>query len=384
MVSVKRNGSQPIRIEPIGSDRQMRKFIALPWTIYAGDANWIPPLLFEQKQRLSPKNPFFEHARWQAWIAWRGDRVVGRISAQVDQLYQEIHQDNTGYFGMLEAEDDVEVFTSLLQTAEEWLRKQGMSRVRGPFNLSINEEAGLLIDGFDTPPVVMMGHARAYYGPRLEAAGYQKAKDLLAYQIHPDFDIPPVMAKLRENAKPEVSVRPLRRKQLKQEFEILRDIFNDAWSNNWGFVPFTQAEFAEIGQLVSLLIDDSFIQIAEIDGRPVAMIVVMPNINEVVGDLNGRLLPFGWMKLLWRLKVGYPGTARVPLMGVRKEYHYGRLGPALAFTVIDAVRQPVIRRGITWVEMSWILEDNSGMRNIIETIGGSVYKRYRMYEKSLF
>ena len=380
---MKCNGSNTIRIEPISGNRQVKKFIAVPSRIYARDPNWIPPLFFEQKQRLSAKNPFFEHARWQAWIASRGDQIVGRISAQIDRLHQENHRDNTGYFGMLEAEDDPETFSSLLQTAEDWLREQGMSRVRGPFNLSINEEAGLLVDGFDTPPFIMMGHAHVYYGPRLEAAGYHKAKDLLAYQIRPDFDAPPVMARLSEKAGPQISVRPLRRKQLKQEFEVLRDIFNDAWSNNWGFVPFTQAEFADIGQLISLLIDDNFIQIAEVDGRPVAMIVAMPNINEVIGDLNGRLLPIGWVKLLWRLKVGYPTTARVPLMGVRKEYHYGRLGPTLAFLVIDAVRQALVRRSITRVELSWILEDNGGMRNIIETIGGVAYKRYRIYEKSL-
>ena len=380
---MKRYDNDKIRIEPISNHRQLKKFIAVPWAIYADDPNWIPPLLFEQKQRLSDKNPFFEHAHWQAWSAWRGDQIVGRISAQIDRLYQETHQDAIGYFGMLEAADETETFSLLLQTAEDWLRNQGMSRVRGPLNLSINEEAGLLIDGFDTPPVVMMGHARKYYGPQLEAAGYVKAKDLLAYQINPDFNAPPIMTQLSEKAGSQISVRALKRKQLKQELEVLRDIFNDAWSKNWGFVPFTTAEFADIGQLISLLVDDNFVQIAEIDDRPVAMIVAMPNINEIIGDLNGRLLPWGWAKLLWRVKVGYPTSARVPLMGVRKEYHYSRLGPTLAFLVIDAVRQALIRRGITQVELSWILEDNRGMRNIIETIGGRAYKRYRIYEKSL-
>jgi hypothetical protein len=380
---MKSPGRNNIHIEPVMEDRQLKKFIALPWTIYAGDPNWIPPLLFEQQQRLSAKNPFFEHARWQAWTAWRDDRIVGRISAQIDRLYQEVHHENTGYFGMLEAEDDAATFALLLRTAEDWLRSQGMNRVRGPFSLSINEETGLLVEGFETPPFIMMGHARAYTGAQIEAAGYYKAKDVLAYYVRPDFTAPAVMTRLIAKVGQQVQVRPIRRKQLKQEFEVLRDIFNDAWSNNWGFVPFTQAEFADIAQLVSLLVDDDFIQIAEIDQRPVAMIVAMPNINEVIGDLNGRLLPLGWAKLLWRLKVRYPGTARVPLMGVRKEFHYERLGPTLAFLVIDAVRQALIRRGITQVELSWILEDNSGMRNIIEAIGGTAYKRYRIYEKAL-
>ena len=239
------------------------------------------------------------------------------------------------------------------------------------------------MDGFDTPPCLMMGHARPYYARQVEAAGYRKAKDLLAYLIASDFDAPRIMTRLAEKATHQVGVRRLRRKHLKQELEVLRDIFNDAWFNNWGFVPFTEAEFADVGELLTLLVDDDFVQIAEINDRPVAMIVVLPNINEIIRDLNGRLLPFGWLRLLWRLKVRYPTTARVPLMGVRREYHHTWLGPALAFMVIDATRQGVVRRGIREVELSCILKDNDGMRNIIETLGGRAYKRYRLYEKNL-
>lgn len=370
-------------IEAVSSRKQLDEFIATPWAIYRDDPNWVPPLLFEQKQRLTSKNPFFAHARWQAWLARQNGRVIGRISAQIDRLYQERHGRKIGYFGMLEASDDAGLFAALLQTAENWLRDQDMERVRGPFNLSINEECGLLVEGFDTPPSIMMGHARPYHARLVEAAGYAGTKDLLAYHIAPEFDAPHVMTRLVETAARQVKVRPLRRKQLKQELEILRDIFNDAWFNNWGFVPFTEAEFADIGELLTLLVDDDFVQIAEIDGRPAAMIVTLPNINEIIRDLNGRLLPFGWLKLLWRLKVRYPTSARVALMGVRREYQHTRLGPALAFMVIDAARQGVIRRGIRDVELSWILEDNDGMRNIIETIGGRVCKRYRIYEKAL-
>jgi len=372
-----------VHIEPVSCRRHLNEFIEVPRALYRDDPQWVPPLLFEQKQRLTPKNPFFEHARWQAWIARHNGRPIGRISAQVDRLYQERHEQKVGYFGMLEAGDDSDLFTDLLQTAENWLRDQGMQQVRGPFNLSINEECGLLVEGFDTPPSIMMGHARPYYARQVEAAGYTGARDLLAYYIAPDFEAPRIMTRLAGKAAQQVKVRRLRRKQLKQELEVLRDIFNDAWFNNWGFVPFTEAEFADIGELLTLLVDDDFVQIAEIDDRPVAMIVVLPNINEIIRDLNGRLLPFGWLRLLWRLKVRYPTTARVPLMGVRREYQHTRLGPALAFMVIDAARQGVVRRGIRGVEMSWILEDNDGMRNIIETLGGRAYKRYRIYEKDL-
>jgi hypothetical protein len=374
---------QPFRIRSVTNRKQLDEFIKVPWKIYRDDPSWVPPLLFEQRQRLTEgKNPFFEHARWRAWTARSGNRMVGRISAQIDQLYT-ADGGKTGYFGMLEAENDPALVKALLATAEDWLRKEGMQQVRGPFNLSINEECGLLVEGYDSPPYIMMGHAHPYYEQLIDAAGYRPAMDLLAYQIAPDFSVPAVMTRLVEKASQKVSVRPLRRRQLKQELEILRDIFNDAWVDNWGFTPFTQAEFADIGELLTLLVDDDFVQIAEIDNRPVAMIVVLPNINEVIADLNGRLLPTGWLKLLWRLKVRYPATARAPLMGVRKAYQHTRLGPALAFMVVDAVCRGLIRRNIRRVELSWILENNSGMRNIIETCGGVISKRYRIFEKSL-
>ncbi len=374
----------PLRIQPVTDRKQLKSFIHLPWSIYKNDPNWVPPLIFELEQRLSTKkNPFFAHARWQAWTAWRGKNLAGRISAQIDELYPRYHTEQVGYFGMLEAEDDPAIFSALLETAETWLKDQGVNEIQGPFNLSINEECGLLIDGFDTPPSIMMGHARPYSRQHIETAGYEKAKDLIAYTIAPDFEAPRVMQKLAERAARNVSIRPLRRKHLKQELDILQDLFNDAWSKNWGFVPFTDAEFKEVGQMLTLLVDDDFVQIAELDGQPVAMIAAMPNINEIIGDLNGRLLPTGWLKLLWRLKVGYPHSARVALMGVRRELQHTRLGPTLAFMVIDAVRKGLIRKGIREVELSWILEDNKGMRNIIETIGGKAYKRYRIYRKRL-
>lgn len=370
-------------VQSVSTRKQLKEFIAFPQRIYAHDPNWVAPLRFEQMQRFTEKNPFFQHARWQAWTVRRGSRVVGRISAQIDDLYRETQHDETGYFGLIEAEDDPEIFALLLDTAATWLREQGMQQVRGPFNLSINEECGLLVDGFDTPPFIMMGHAPKYYGSHIEAAGYAKAKDLLAYEVPPDFTVPKVMHRLLRGLGDSIKVRPLRRKQLASELDILRDVFNDSWSQNWGFTPFTEAEFSDIGELLTLLVDDDFIQIAEIDGRPVAMIVALPNINEAISDLKGRLLPFGWLKLLWRLKIKYPRTARVMLMGVRQEYQHSRLGPGLAFLVMDKVRQALMRRHIRNVEMSWILEDNAGMRGIIETIGGDPYKRYRIYEKSL-
>lgn len=372
-----------LTLREVTSTRMLTEFIQFPEALYRQDPNWVHPLYLEQKERFSKKNPYFQHARWRAWIAYRDGRPVGRISAQIDQQHLEKHQDQTGHFGCLEAENDQAVFDRLLQTAESWLQSEGMRRVTGPFNLSINEECGLQIDGFDTPPRIMMVHGRPYYGQAVEAAGYVKAVDLIAYHQHPDFSIPKVMQRLLRRVADRVQVRPLNRKRLKDELALLRDIFNDAWSDNWGFVPFTEAEFDEIGKMMALMIPDDFVQIAEVDGEPAAMIICLPNINEIISDLDGKLLPFGWLKLLWRLKVRYPKSARIPLMGVRRKYHHTPFGPALSYLITDTLRYPVLKRGIREIEMSWILEDNSGMRNIIESLGGIAYKTYRLYEKAL-
>jgi hypothetical protein len=372
-----------VSLEVITRVSQLRPFLDVPHRIYATDPHWVPPLDFEQRQRFSPKNHFFRHARWQGWVARRNGQLAGRITAQVDDLHLQQHGDDMGYFGMLEAEDNAAVFAALCNAAENWLRDQGMRQVRGPFNLHINEEIGLLVDGFSTPPFVMMGHGRPWYGSRLEEQGYIPVKDLLAYHIRPDFEPPRVMTRLAERVSEKVVVRPLRRKQVAQETAIMLEIFNDAWANNWGFVPLVYDEFLDTVKTLTPLMPDEYVQIAEYEGKPVAFIVALPNINEAIRDLGGRLLPFGWLKLLWRLKVLHPHTARVPLMGVRQEFQHSRLGPTLAFMVIDAVRKAVQARDVTDVEMGWVLENNDGMRNIIETIGGEAYKRYRVYEKSL-
>ena len=372
-----------LTVRAVQNRTQLNEFIRLPRILYRDDPHWVCPLLFEQKERFSKKNPFFQHARWRAWIAYREGRPVGRISAQIDELHLQKYQDQTGHFGCLEAENDPHVFKSLFQSAENWLKTEGMQRITGPFNLSINEECGLQIDGFDTPSRIMMVHGRPYYVPAVETAGYQKAVDLIAYRQPPDFEVPKVMQRLVSRVADRVHIRPLNRKRLKSELALLRDIFNDAWSENWGMVPITEAEFDEVGKFMSLLIDDDFVQIADVDGEAAAMIVCLPNINEAIQDLHGRLLPFGWLKLLWRLKVRYPKTARIPLMGVRKKYHHTLFGPALSFMITDTLRYPVLARGIHEMEMSWILEHNSGMRNIIESLGGKARQTFRLYEKAL-
>jgi hypothetical protein len=378
-----RENSQPLRIVPVEGRQGLRQFVRLPWSIYADDPAWIPPLLIERSEHLSKRNPFFDHAECKFWLAYRGEEAVGRISAQVDHLHLQRYKDASGFFGLLEGGDDPETFGLLLKTAEKWLTSQGMHRILGPFNLSINQECGLLVEGFDAPPMVMMGHARPYYGARVAERGYRKEKDLLAYCIDIDFELTRAMKALIKKAARRVSIRSLRRERFSEELDILQDIFEDAWSENWGFVPFTKAEFKHLGQSLKHLVHDDYVQIAEVDGSPDAMIIGLPNVNEVIRDLNGRLLPFGWLKILWRLKVARPKTARVPLMGVRKRHHNSLLGAALAIMVVERVRRLGEKYGAKKVELSWILEDNSGMRNILDSIGGVVYKRYRIFAKDL-
>jgi hypothetical protein len=361
----------------------LNDFIRLPWSLYGEDQMWVPPLLLERRMHLSPKNPYFEHAEFCSWLAYRNSKPVGRISAQIDRLHIDRYRDATGFFGMLEAENNPLTFRSLLDTAENWLRDKGMRRIGGPYNLSINQELGLLVDGFDSPPSLMMGHARPYYALRIEENGFQKEKDLLAYIINSDFKMSAAARRITATNKGRVHIRKLHKSNFVDELNILRDIFNDAWSQNWNFVPFTNAEFEHLGKDLKMLADEELVKIAEVDGEPAAFIVVLPNINEAIRDLNGRLLPFGWLKMLWRLKVKYPQSARIPLMGVRRRYHDSLMGAALAFGVIAAVQQPGIKRGVKEVELSWILEDNMGMRNIIESIGGRVYKTYRIYSKEI-
>ena len=359
------------------------RFIEMPWSLYTADPCWVPPLLVERKWHLSVKNPYFEHAEFQAWIAWRGDRMVGRISAQVDQLHLQQHNDTTGFFGFLEAEDSAETFHGLFAAAEEWLRQKGMKQVRGPFSLSINDECGLLVEGYDCPPPIMLGHALPYYGKRVEEQGYIKEQDLLAYRVDPERIHQPHLETLARRFSRRIKVRKMRKDRFHEDLDIIRDLFTDAWSENWGFIPFTQAEFAELGKNLKFLVDSESVRIAEVDGEPLAMIVMFPNINEMIKDLNGRLLPFGWLKLLWRLKVTGARSSRVPLMGVRRQHQGTMMGAALALMTIDPIHQHARRTGVTEVDMSWILEQNKGMRKIIELLGGNVYKRYRIYEKQL-
>ena len=375
--------SRNVTVRPVKNRHEMGIFIDVPWKIYGDDPMWVPPLRLERRLHFSRFNPFFKHGEWQAWIAYHNNEPVGRISAQIDQLHRERYGVDTGHFGLLEGIDDAEVFAALVYTAETWLYARHTRHVTGPFSLSINQECGVLVEGFDTPPVVMMPHSRAWYGRLLEEQGYQPLKDLLAYWAEVHNKLPRLMRTLIEKFSKQVRLRTLRRDKFSEEMEILRDIFNDAWSENWGFVPFTEAEFAELGTSLRLLVADEFVQIAEVDGLPAAFMVGLPNLNEIFAELNGSLFPFGWIRMIRHLKSKGVRTGRIPLMGVRKQFQNSPLGMALAIMVIDAPRQIALSRGVQAVELSWILEDNKAMRGILEYLGCREYKRYRIYGKTL-
>ena len=374
--------ARPVSLVPVRSRSQLGRFIRLPERLHRDDPHYVPPLRAERRAALTPRgNPFFGHAEAAFWLAVRGGRVVGRISAQHDRLGRDR---DLAQFGMLAAIDDAEVFAALLGAAEDWARTRGFARIQGPFSLSINEEAGLLIDGFDAPPMLMMPHDPAYAGPRLAALGYCRAQDLLAYLCDASAALPAAAAAIVARGLPaNVTLRPMRRDSLAADVAALVTIFNEAWSENWGFVPITADEVAHMARAMRPLLHERLVWFAEVDGVPGAFGLCLPNLNEAIRDLSGRLLPFGWAKLLWRLKRGTVRTARVPLMGVSRRHAGTLTGRLLALHVVEALRREAAAMGIQAVEMSWVLEGNAPMRHLAEAVGGRAYKTYRVYEKSL-
>ncbi len=377
------SSSAVIDVQPVKDRRKFREFLSFPRQVYATDPHWVEPLRFERQRQWSQRHPWFGHARAMPFVATRNGRVEGTISAQVDALQEPEDGKKIGYFGQLEALDRVEIFQALFDAAGRWLRDQGCQRIRGPYDLGVNQSCGLLVDGRDRPPMVMMGHAPEWYADHIEGLGFRPAMDLLAYELRPDFDPPTAMERLLSRLGDRIVLRTMNFSDYAREVELLRDIFNDAWSRNWGFVPLTRKEFAHMGREMRQIIRPGYTCIAEIDGEPAGFLVALPNINELIADLDGALLPLGWARLLWRIKTRKATTARVPLMGVRRRFQRGPSGAAISFGMIEKVRHALVSDGIGNVELSWILETNQGMNSLIEAMGGHLYKRYRIYEKEL-
>ena len=378
--------SGEISIKRVNSKAERNAFVDFAWEIYRSDPHWVPPLKDEIHGLIDPKkNPWFGHGIAEFWLAERDGKVVGRVSAQVDELVQEHMSPGTGQWGMFEAQDEL-VAAALIGTAEDWLREQRMVRALGPISISIWDEPGLLIQGFDEPPMVMMGYHRPEYRAWIEAAGYHKAKDLFTFELDIRIDMIPVIDRLIKAGEnnPRIRIRNVDKSKFDQEAAIILDILNDAWSDNWGFVPLTDDEIAYAGKKLKPIIVEDLVKIAEVDGEPVAFMITIPDMNEMIRDLDGRLFPFGWAKLLWRLHKVATKRVRVPLMGVRKSMQGGRMASQLAFMLIEFTRRVCVDKyGINVGEFGWVLEDNQGMMSIAQLPGANINHTYRIYERTL-
>ncbi|HEX7871265.1 MAG TPA: N-acetyltransferase [Sphingobium sp.] len=382
---------QDIIVSPVSGKAELQTFMDFAWEVYKDDPNWVPPLKMDVKELLTPgKNPFFEHAEAQYFLSRKGGKVTGRISAHIDRLAQGMPADQgfgpgTGNWGMFEATDAVSA-AALIAAAEEWLRAKGVTRAIGPISLSIWEEPGLLVHGFDHPPTVMMGHDRPEYQGWIEAAGYTPVKQLNTFDLDITKDFPPLIKRIVEsgNKNPRIRIRDVDKSKFDEEAATILAILNDAWGKNWGFVPITDSEIAFTGKKLKPIVYEDLIRIAELDGEPVAFMMTLPDLNEKTGGFNGNLFPFNILKLLWWLRKPKVKTMRVPLMGVLQRLQSSRMASQLAFMMIETIRQASITKyGATRAEIGWILEDNQGMVAIANAIESRVNKSYIVYDRTL-
>lgn len=379
-----------VRVIPVETEEQRRAFVRFPWRLYRHDPYWVPPIFGDRLKLLTPgRHPFHEHARLQLFLAMAGREVVGTIGAIVNHRHNEVHGDSVGFFGFFEVVDDDAVAHALFDAASDWLREQGMTAIRGPENPSQNEECGLLVDGFDMPPVVMMPYNPRYYQGLIERAGFEKAQDLYAWDIRTDiFDynvqkLPAKFLRVAEQARQRegLVVRKIDLKQFDQEVERAKVIYNSAWEKNWGFVPMTDHEIEHLGQELKMILDPDLVYLAEVDGRPAGISLGVPDVNQALirarPQPNTWSLPLTLLKFLWyRRRID---AFRLMIMGVVPEYR--TMGIDAVFYVETA--REAFRKGYRRCEMSWILESNEMMNRIIERLGGRIYKTYRLYEKPL-
>lgn len=383
--SIVRSVSVEIRQHSPG--KETRDFIRAGYVVFADDPHWIPPLEMTLRERLDPaKDPFHRHAEVTLFTAWRRGELVGRTSATIDRVWLDTWRDDTGHFGYFDTRDDPEVASALLRAAEAWLRERGMKRMNGPMSLSANHDVGVLVDGFEHPPVVDMGHSRSWQGRLAEACGLTKEKDVYGwrYDVKNGFNARTENAWRKLAEHPEIELRSANLRKFREELGLLMQIYNETWAGKWGYAPLQSDELDKIAADLKLIVDPDMAFIAEIDGVPSGMCITVPNLNEAIADLNGKLLPFGWAKLLWRAKLKHPKSARVILLGVREAVRknvkkYGFLSAAM---YVEVAKRGVAK-GYEWAEMSWTREDDAPINLGIRSMGGVPYKTYRVYEKRL-
>jgi len=374
-----------IRTHQPGGD--VEDFIRAGSVVFREDPSWIKPLHMMIGDRLNPKkDPFYKHAEVVLFTAWKDGRLAGRLSATVDRTWLATWNDATGHFGYFDTINDPEVAAALLKQAEAWLRGKGMRRMNGPMSLSANHEIGVLVEGFADPPVVDMGHSRTYQGALAEGYGLVKEKDLFAwhYDTRDGFNPRTLRAWEQIKAMPEVRLRTVDMKNFRRELDLIMEIYNETWAGKWGYVPISSDELDKMAADLKLIIEPEMAFISEVNGKPAGMCITIPNLNEVISDLDGKLFPMGWAKVLYRTKAKSPASARLILLGVREDIRknvkrYGYLSAAM---YVEVAKRGMAK-GVRWAELSWTREDDSPINLGIRSMGAKVYKKYRVYEKSL-
>jgi hypothetical protein len=376
-----------IEVRELILGKETNEFLEAGRVVFEGDPAWVPPLDFDIKGRLHPKkNPFFLRADVALFVAYKNGKPVGRASASVDREHLRVWKDDTGFFGFLDTIDDQRVADALFAKAEGWLRDKGMKRAMGPLSLYANDEIGCLVEGFEHPPVIMMAHSRKWQAGLIEGAGYTKEKDLWCWRYHKDtgFNDRTLRAWEAIKAMPEMRLRSVDMKNFAEDVRTIIDIYNDAWNGKSFFVPATKPEVDKMIEELKLVLDPDIAFMAELDGKAVGMCIMVPNLNEVITDLDGKLFPFGWAKLLYRTKVKVPKSTRLILLGIRGEARknikkYGGLSAAMYVEVAKRA----IPKGYDWSELSWTREDDAPINLGIKSMGAKVYKKYRVYTKPL-
>lgn len=374
-----------ITVLPVKNRCDKKHFINFPYHLYRHDPAWVPPLKLERHDFLNPqKNPFFHNAEVALFVARKNGETVGRISAQINRLHNERYQEKTGHFGFFDCIDDAAIAHALLKTAEDWLKSRGMNQAIGPMSLSINEEVGLLIEGFDKPPYPYMAHNLPYYAHLVESAGYGKIKDLIAWNYDATRPVPETALQIANVVKeyPGLVVREVDMKNMERELRIISDVFNSAWAKNWGFIPWTDEEIQKSAKDFKMILNPKLALIAEINGVPAAISIAIPNYHEAIRDLKGRLFPWGLFRFLFRLKTGKIKSSRLCLLGIKKEFRHDILA-GLSVYLYTEMHKRGQALGHWGGELSWTLEDNDKINNGIALMGGEPYKKYRVYSKEL-
>lgn len=373
-----------IRIRKVENEKERMEFIKFPWEIYKGNPYWVPPLIFDVRKNLDPnKNPFFKHAEVQLFLAEKDGKIAGRIAAIKNDNHNDFHKDKAGFFGFYETIDDEDVSDLLLDTACEWVKEKGLNEILGPVNPSTNDECGLLVDGYDSSPVFLMPYNLKHYQTKIENFGFEKANDLYAYYIPSKvINDPKIMTRLERMSelikkRSDVTTYNINMKDLNNEVRKIEEIYNSAWESNWGFVPITTAEFDYMADSLKMVVDPDLVMFAEVAGKPAGFTLSLPDFNQVLKKMNGRLLPFGFLKILTgKKKIDF---LRVIIMGVKPEYQKKAIDSVFYLETIKMGN----KNGYTGAEISWVLEDNMPMRMTAEKLGAHIYKTYRIYKKNL-